>query len=1053
MNDVGSVASTGSNTTLARGPISYFASNRVAANLIMLVLLVGGIYLGSRLAVQGFPDFDERTVTVRVPAPGSSPEEIEEDINRRIEESIIGSSGVVRVVSTASEGVALVKVEVSPYANPRTILADVEAAIDSIELFPPASAEPPQISLEESTRDVMTLAVSSSVLSESALRLVAEQLRDDVLALPQVSLVDMYGVRDREISIELSEEALRRNGLSIAEVTNAARRASTNLTAGELRTDAGGVILQSIAKRVVGDEFRNVPLITKLDGSIVTLGEVAHIRDGFVDEQLRLHVDGVPSVLIAITGTEDQSITKIANIVKEGLEGYPVPQDVAISIWDDASEPATAIFVTLVKNAVMGVLLVFVCLVLMFDLRFAVWIGVGIPLAFIGSLIFFNAADFTINTLTIFTLFMLVGIVVDDAVVVGENIAAERERGKGGLEAAIAGARGVVGPICVGLLTTLVAFIPFLFFPSGPLAMLYVIPIVVLFVLAVSLIESFYILPSHLSHDRAWSESPLREFQQRVDARMKEFANDIVVPTIAWVVRHTYITIAGGIGVFALAILLLMSDVVRVFLFERSSAYSAHIQANIYMPEGTPFDATVAATEKFVSAGNLLNEQFEGTTVSSVTVMAGNFFPSPSQRRISGKILNRSHIASVRLNLHPRPEREISPLQVISAWQQNVGVVGEAAKVEYIRGGFEQGAGLAYALQHDDHQVLIEVAEAFKSYLQTIDGVYFITDNLTLGKRHFDIELTKAGYAAGLTPLDIASQLRANFHGSEVQRIQRNRDEISVVVRYPPDRRRSLSELATERIQRRGGGEIPLLSVARIVESRQLAERTRIDGKRAAFVSALTDLDVITNSQGRELIEENLLPQLRAKFPRLKVSVESFGRLEIELFERLAVLLPIVFIVMYALMAGFLRSYWKPIVAIAGIPMAFSGAVFAHALLGWDFSAISLFGVIGVSGIVVNDALVLLDRYNKIRLENAQLPAIAAVSAAARHRFRAVAITTFTTLLGLSPLLFERSDDLLFLVPLVVSMFGGLLISTLFTLVFLPTLVMVVEGRKEVAPT
>ena len=361
-------------------------------------------------------------------------------------ESVIGNPGVERVVGVATEGLGQVNIEVSAFANPETVLDDVQNAVDRIENFPPVSAEQPEVLMSRPVREVMTLAVSSSVLTEDQLRLAAERLRDDLLALPSVSLVDLKGTRDREITIEISEEALRRNGLTLSEVSGIVRLGSVNLTAGELRTGAGGVVLQTLAKRQVGEEFLDIPLITRLDGTIVRLGDVAQIHDGFVDEELLLEVDGVPAVLVQVDATASQSVRDVAEIVRGALVDYPVPQDVAIDVWDDRASPVSDLLLTVVQNGLAGVALVFVCLVVMFDLRIAFWIAFGIPIAFIGALLFFGPAGLTLNVLTIFALFMLVGIVVDDAVVVGENIAAEREKGRGALDAAILGARGVAGP-------------------------------------------------------------------------------------------------------------------------------------------------------------------------------------------------------------------------------------------------------------------------------------------------------------------------------------------------------------------------------------------------------------------------------------------------------------------------------------------------------------------------------------------------------------------------------------------------------------------------------
>lgn len=1032
-----------------KGLIAFFAGNRVAANVLMFVLLAGGLVAISQLVVQPFPDIEYRTITVRVPAPGSSPQEIEQDINRRIEESIIGSPDVVRIVATATEGLGEVRIEVSAFSDPDAVLDNVQNAVDRIENFPPYSAEQPEISIIAPSRSVMTLAVSSSIVDENQLRLSAEELSDHLLSTSGISQVSMVGARDREITIELSEEALRRNGLTISQVAEAVRQSSLNLTAGELQTGAGGIVLQSLSKRFEGKEYEDIPLITRIDGTIVRLGDVADIFDHFADQDIIAKVDGVPAILVRIEGSREQSVNAVAESVRNALANYPVFQDVKVSVWDDLATPIASTLMTVVQLAIAGVVLVFVCLVATFDLRVAFWIAFGVPLAFIGAFVFFAPTDLTVNTITIFALFMLVGIVVDDAVVVGENIAAERERGNDPLAAAILGARGVVGPISVGLLTTVVAFVPFLFIApnTGVVQWLTVIPFVVFFVLLISLLEVFFILPAHLSHARQWSRYPLDELQSRVRIGLDSIKTRVLLPVISWAIRRSGLTIAAGVVLILVALLLIKFDIVRWVAFERGNLADA-IQAELELPAGTPAERTWSVAQRFADAGYLINDQFDGTSVASVSIIVGEMAAKPRSSGIGTAEGGRSHIANVWLHLHERPGREIRPDQIERAWRENIGIPSELQNVVFRRGVVGPLPGVSYAIEHDDIEVLREATTELRSFLEGVNGLYEVSDSMSPGKRQFSISLTPAGQAAGLTPAMIASQLRANFHGLEVQRIQRNRDEIRVLVRYPPDSRR-LSDLANERIRRPGGVEVPLSTVANMVETRDYKLLTRIDGNRAALVSAMADSTVITPIQARRLVDESIVPQLLSNYPGIRISVGHGVWAEQSLYDTLLVLVPVVLIVMYSLMAGFLRSYWQPIVAVAGIPVAASGAVFSHLLLGWDFSAISLFGAIGVGGIVVNDALVLLDRYKKIRAERPDLPAIACVSAASQHRFRAVFLTSLTTVLGLSPMLYERADELIFLVPLVVSMFGGLMLATVFTLVFLPALVMVIEGRRE----
>ena len=906
-------------TFLRTGFIAYFAGNRVAANLLMALLVFTGVLSAIHLPVQNFPDLDFRAVSVSVRSPGSSPRELEEDIVRRVEEAVLGLSGVERVVSTATHGLGRVSVEMADFADAGTVLDDVVRAVDGIESFPPLGAERPEVELFRLDLEVMTMAVSSSVAGENELRLAAEELRDGLLGLPSISLVTLEGTRDREISIELSEEELRRNDLTINRVANAVRRASLNLTFGELRTEAGGVVLHTVGKRRAGKEFEDIPLITRLDGTIVTLGDIAEVRDGFVDEDVVSRFDGRPAVFVRVDAAEGQSIVDIADEMRAWLSTWEAPQDITIEIWNDRVSPIFDRFSSIVRNGVIGAVLVFICLVLVFDLRVAFWVTLGIPLSLVGSLLFFGPANLTLNMGTLFAFFLLIGVVVDDAVVVGESIAAERERGKSALAAAVSGARSVVGPITVGVLTTILAFLPLLFVTAGSYQIVNVFPWVALFVLLISLVEAFFILPAHLSHERRWSAPPLSDVQDWVRAWLDEIRDRIVVPAVSWSVRNTWLTLAVAVAVVLVSLVLIRSEAVRVVVFDRDLDAPDNIQADLHLPAGTPFEVTVAAAE-------------------------------------------------------------------------------------------------------------------LRSLMETVPGVYGVADSLQPGKRHFQITLTPAGKAAGLTPALVGRQLRANFHGVSVQRLQRGHEELKVMVRYPAERRRSLRELASERIHRPGGGEVPLSMVAEITEKRELATLTRIDGRRAARVHARADTAVVTPIQARRAIREQFIPGLLAKYPGIRIEADGGERRERAMLGTLSVLVPIALIAIFALMAAFLRSYWKPIIAVAGIPTAFAGAVLGHWVLGWDFTAMSMFGVIAVAGVVVNDALVLLDRYNTMRRENPMLPAIAAAAAATRHRFRAVFLTSLTTVLGLSPMLYDRSDALINLVPLVVSMWGGLVLATLFVL-------------------
>ena len=579
----------------------------------------------------------------------------------------------------------------------------------------------------------------------------------------------------------------------------------------------------------------------------------------------------------------------------------------------------------------------------------------------------------------------------------------------------------MVGPLTIGAITTILAFLPFLFITSPAFQIVNVFPYVAIFVLLVSLVAAFLILPAHLSHGRRWSPSPLSDVQSHVSGWLDDVRDRVVALAASWAVRNVWLSIVGALLVLVAAVLLLGSDTVRVVVFDENLSSTDNVQADIYLPVGAPFEETLAAADRFVEAAHSLDDRLEGTPVDSVSMIVGNI----DAERKTRERLNSSHLASMRLHLSDRADRSASPPEDERAWRRAVGPEANLEKVEFRSGRIAARPSVSYSLIHDDMDTLRSAAAELRSGMATVPGIYGIHDDLALGKRHFEIQLTPTGKAAGLTPALIGKQLRSNFHGADVQRIQRGREEINVVVRYPAERRRSLSELASERIQRPGGGEIPLSLVATITEKHEPAMLTQIDGKRAARVNGRADTAVITPIRARREVRNQVIPDLLANYPGLTVEVEAGARDEGDMLETLAVFVRIVLIAIYALIAAFLRSSWKPVIAVVGIPIAFAGAIVGHWILGWDLTTMSIFGMIAVGGMVVNDALVLLDRYNTIRRDNATIPAIAAAAAATRQRFRPVFLTTLTTLLGLSPLLYERGDELIAFVPFVVSMLGA----------------------------
>ncbi|MFT6270707.1 MAG: multidrug efflux pump subunit AcrB [Alphaproteobacteria bacterium] len=1027
-----------------RGLIAYFAKNPVAGNLLMVILLVGGLLSVIDLTAQVFPTIDRGTVSISVAYPGATPTEVEEGITRRVEEAVFGIDGVERVTSRASENLGSVTLELKDFVDADKVRDDAEAAVQQLVDFPPEDAEQPKVVRAETLSDVLTIVVSSE-MGERELRRGAEMVEEELLALPGVSLVSMLGAKDYEIAIEISEDALRRYDLTMSEVANTIRRSSINLSSGQIRTQGGDLLLRTNTKGNSGDAFENIVLRADSDGGVLRVSDVATVRDGFVDIDLANQFNGRESILVKVQKSEAEDVLAIAGTIKTFLQDYSPPLGIDVSVWDDQTEVLQERIGLLVRNGVLGFALVFLFLVIMLDLRLALWVAMGVPISFLGAFLFFDAFDVNINMISLFALIIVLGIVVDDAVVVGESIISEQEHGKTGIKAALDGVHAVIGPVMVGVLTTMAAFAPLLFVTGQFGQILGLVPVVVILVLAMSLIEVFLILPSHLAHGGRWSRWPLDIMQDAVAAKIDRFRTRILAPAVARAVRYRYLTLLAGIGMLVIAGSLVGTGAVRFIFFPALESNS--IRATVEFPIGTPFESTQVAAKQMVEAANAINARLDGAAFESISVTIGGQTRSGGGPGGGSGLTVASHLASVQITLGPEPPRTRSAKELERLWRAEVGDIPGVERLSYIADFFGGQADLEFELAHQDNAVLDQAVSSLRANYETLDGVYEVQDSNSIGKRQLDINLTSAGEAAGLTPTDIARQLRRNFFGEEVQRIQRGREELKVMVRYPKNSRSSTADLFNARIRLADGSEAALSSVAQVTESRSLSAINRIDGLRIVSVSGQVDEAVTTPSLANTAVLEQFIPALKEQFPGLQIRQAGEGREQSEGLSALGRLTLVALLIIFALIASQLKSYTQPLIILAGVPFGAGGALIGHYLLGYNLSFISIFGIVALSGVVVNDSLVLLDRYNKLVDEgwdNAK-----AIVEAARRRFRAIFLTTATTALGLTPMLFETSTQAQFLIPMAVSLATGIVFASVIILFLIPALVMIREDMRR----
>ena len=1036
---------------MSRGLILRFIQNPVAANLLMVVLLVGGAISASRLQSQVFPTISPGTVTVTVPFPGATPAEVEESITRRVEEAVLGIDGVKRVNSTASENVGTVVIETNDFADRQLVKDDVESAVDRLSDFPPENAEKPVVVAPKPTGGVVTLAVVGDV-GPLALRRAAEQIERDLLTQPGVSLVSLSGDRDYEISIEVSEVTLRRYDMTFGDVANAVRQSSLDLAGGSIASDSGEVLLRTNKKRQTGAAFETIVVRTLPDGSVITLADVAEVRDGFVRQQLINLYNGRPAVFVDVKRAEAEDVLKVKAAVDEFLAGYTPPIGIEVVEFRDETRLLRERVNLLLRNGLFGFALVFTFLVLMLDLKLAVWVSTGIATAFMGGFLLFGALGVTITMISLFGLIIVLGLVVDDAIVIGENIDSERQHGWSGEIAANRGAHGVMAPVIVGVLTSVAAFAPLLVTGGTFGDVTRAIPLVVISVLLMSMVEAFCILPSHLSHGGPWSRGPIAAIQQRVAAAVANIRDNLIEPGVAFAARWRYATVAIAAAFFILCVSLVQNGQVRFIFFPQIEGNN--ISASVTMPEGTPFERTDAAVRHMTAAASevadaVRQESGEEIFVTITSTSGGNASQGVGPGAQSG-FGTSENIGQVRIELTAFGERRMPAAEIERRWRAAVGDIEGAERVTVSSSVTRFGDDVDYELAHQDEDQLIAAAESMKERLGQIDGVNEIEDSFDLGKRQLVFELTPAGSAAGLRPADVAVQVRQGFFGEEVQRIQRGREEIRVYVRYPESTRADLESLNDFRVRLPNGDRAPLLTVASIEESRAYSSIERIDGRRIVSVSANVDEAVSTPNIANETIVASLMPELERNFPGLRWVQAGSTREQNEDLADIGSAFMIVLLIIYAMIATQLRSYLQPVAILVSIPLGVAGAILGHLVLGFPLSFISIFGIVALAGVAVNASVVLVDLYNRRRREGLD-PIEAAASAAAR-RFRPIVLTTLTTAMGLTPLLFEKSPQAQFLIPMGVSLGFGIVVSGFMVIFVTPAVAVIIEDLRGTRP-
>ncbi len=1043
-----------------KGMIGWFAANPVAANLLMALVVVGGITSLPTIPKRTFPDIDIPVINISVEYLGAAPEEVEESVCVRIEEAIDGVEGIEQIRSTAVEGVCGVSAELMVGADETRALADIKNRVDAITTFPDETEKPitAQVTM---VRPVIDLALHGEV-DERTLRELGQRVRDDLAALPEITQVELIGVRPYEISIEVSEAALRRYGLRFDQVADAVRNASLDLPGGSIKTAAGEILLRTKGQAYRGAEFERLVLITQPDGTYVRVGDVATVVDGFEDIDRWSIFDGQPSVVVRVSRVGDQSVLAIADRVKRyaALGEARLPEGVALTVWQDETVPLVGRLDVLYRNGRAGFVLVFLVLALFLRMRLAFWVGLGVPIAFSGALFLMGPLGISLDVISLFSFILVLGILVDDAIVVGESVHTWQERTGERLRGAITGAQRVVVPVIFGVLTTVAAFSPMLLL-EGPMGQVFgVLAGVTVACLVFSLVESLLILPAHLAHGSGDAGRPRSgrwaALQDRFASGLDGFIHGPYRRALERVLPWRYLLAASSVAVLLLCIATISSGRLRFSFFPPVEADV--VTGLVTMPQGTPADRTALAARQLVDAAELLRAELDPEYAPAgdslidhmmVSVGAQPFRESEASSSPgggSGVNTNGSHLAEVVVALVPSEQRAIGTGEIERRWRTLTGPVAEAVEVSFFSSIFSPGEAINLQLQSPNINHLTDAADRLKAELGQIPGVLDITDSFRAGKRELELDILPAAETLGLTQNDLARQVRQAFYGEEVQRVQRGRDDVRVMVRYPEAERRSLGDLENMRIRSPEGAEIPFASVARAEFGRGFSTIRRTDRQRVVNVTADVDRSVITEGEALAALREGPLPEILSDYPGMSLALEGGQREQRRTAAGLFRWYPVALFAIYALLAVPLRSYFQPLLIMSVIPFGLVGAFGGHLLMGRDLSMMSVIGIIALSGVVVNASLVLVHFVNGRREEG--MPIGQAVRQASIERFRPIVLTAATTFVGLSPLLIERSVQAQFLVPMAISIAFGVLFSAAITLFVVPSGYLILEDLR-----
>ena len=1033
------------------GPIAYMASNGIAANLLMMGIVAAGLVSLSGLDREAWPTTPFYHIEVSMAYPGATPEEIQESIVVKIENQVSGLDDVKAVKSVSAPGMASVRVQMDSRTDMARALDDIESAVNRIQSFP-VGAERPRFQEMDNRMSMMRLIVHGDI-SERSLKELAYRIEDDLTALPSVSQVEVSGVRSYEISIEVPLHRLRALGLTLTDIASAIRRSSLDLSAGSIDTRESQVRVRTLGQNYDQQDFEEIVVLSGRDGTILRLGDIAKVRDGFQEADLTVRHQNHPALFVEVYRAGGEHVMDVATTVREHLANEVIPtlpDGVGITIWNDESQAYEERADLLLKNGILGLLLVLIALSLFLQIRLALWVAVGLAVSGVGALAAMMAFDVAINTISLFSFVLAIGIVVDDAIIVAENIQYERNRGTPGVAAAVRGVRRIRVPLTFAVLTSVAAFVPLLFIPGGVGDVWRALPIIMIAMLLVSLVESLLVLPNHLSHLPGPEWVPANPFdrffsrlQSRVDAQLNRFVQGPLDRALRYATDRPGVTMSAAVGILVLSISLLPAGIVPTTLADEVEGDFATVV--LEMPDGATAPRTYEVARELEAAGRRVIERLSRDrpadappllTGVTVTVglgsrIEGGLNPEPT-------LSPQANIATIEFKLLGAQQRRISTGEVVQAWREEVGVLPYVRGITFSGEIFTLGNPVEAVLSHPDPERLKWIADSVVHGLRSVEGVYDIRSDHAPGIPEVQVELRPEARTLGLTLQDLARQTKAAFFGAEAVRVQRGREEVRVYVRLPEDERNSITDIEGYLIRTPGGDEVPIISVASLGPGMSPSALRRRDGQRVVTVTADVDASVISGDEANEILASSILADLAAAYPDLTYTFGGEQQQQLESIGSLYRGFAVALVMIFALLAIPLRSYTKPFIIMAVIPFGFIGVILGHWILGVALSAVSFMGIFGLSGVVVNDSLVMIDFIDQ-KLRSGVAPKTAIVEGA-KGRFRPIMLTSVTTFLGFTPLILERAIQAQFLIPFAASLGCGILFITAILMMVVPAL-------------